>query len=86
MLSGAVGCAPALFHVWKIERHNGDAARRQAARIIRHERMKVSRAGAMRKHEQRIEIPVLVRRIEGGRYGCVGVSRELEGSRHNLWL
>ena len=46
----------------------------------------MTRAGAVREHEQRIERPLALRRIQGGGYGCVGIAGQLEGDRHNRSL
>ncbi len=69
------------LHVGKVERHDRDAARGQAARVVGHERMKMTGAGAVREHEQRIELAIALGRIQRGGNGCVGISGKLEGDR-----
>ena len=43
-------------------------------------------AGAMREHEQRVELAVALRRIQRGGDGRVGISGELEGDRTHIDL
>ena len=74
----AIGRAALLVHVGKVERHDRDAACGQGARITGHERMKMTGAGAVREHEQRVERAVALGRIERGRDGRVGIAGELE--------
>ena len=77
----AIGRPASLFHVGKVECHDRNAARGQAARVIGHERMKMARSGAVREHEEGIELAIPLGRIQRGGDGRVGISRKLEGNR-----
>ena len=82
----AIRRAPPLLHVRKIERDHRDSACRKTARIIVHERVKMTRTSPMGEHQQRIERPIALSRVECGGHGGVGIARELEGNRHDRSL
>ena len=46
----------------------------------------MSGTGAVREHEQRVERVIALRRVQGGGYGCVGITGQLERNRHNKSL
>ena len=41
----------------------------------------MARTGAVREHEEGIELAIPLGRIQRGGDGCVGISRKLEGNR-----
>jgi hypothetical protein len=77
----AIGCLAPFLHVREIERHHGDAAVGQAFRIAGDERMKLSRSGAVREHQERIQIAIRCRRVKRGSDSSFRISRELERDR-----
>ena len=76
-----IGRPAPFFHVGKVERHDRDAARCQAARVIGHERMKMARTGAVREHEEGVELAIALWHIQRGGDRCVGIFRKIEGDR-----